>query len=261
MSAEIPSSMPLSDLLKPTGYNCPSELQGKTFDEATSGSDTKISTNTDKTIDVSAYTEPVVVEPAEGYDATKKATITLDNIPSGRNALFMHISSYESVLAVTDIATEPLFLSPDDILSNVWALNDNGAYDATYHVYTSGQFNWSYEYLPMKIGERIYVVNASDSSGDTVIADLVNLEYTEDHNYPTATYNGQTCTPEETIQISSGTYVTLSPVQGRLNFYISEDSIINFDQDTRVDSPVIVYSVDTSTKKVAITYYNIVEGD
>ena len=81
MSAEIPSSMPLSDLLKPTGYNCPSELQGKTFDEATSGSDTKISTNTAATIDVSTYTEPVEITPAEGYDATKKTTITLSNIP------------------------------------------------------------------------------------------------------------------------------------------------------------------------------------
>lgn len=83
MSARIPDTMLLSDLLKPTGYNCPEELQGKTFEEATSGGgDAKISTNTEKTIDVSAYTEPVVVEPAEGYDATKKVTITLDNIPS-----------------------------------------------------------------------------------------------------------------------------------------------------------------------------------
>lgn len=81
MSAQIPSTMLLSDLLKATGYDCPEELQGKTFEEATSGGDAKISTNTEKTIDVSAYTEPVVVEPAEGYDATKKVTVTLDNIP------------------------------------------------------------------------------------------------------------------------------------------------------------------------------------
>lgn len=81
MSAQIPETMLLSDLLKPTGYDCPIDLQGKTFAEATSGGDSKISTNTEKTIDVSAYTEPVVVEPAEGYDATKKVTVTLENIP------------------------------------------------------------------------------------------------------------------------------------------------------------------------------------
>ena len=82
MSAQIPETMLLSDLLKPTGYDCPAEFLGKTFAEATTGGDAKISTNTEKTIDVSAYTEPVVVEPAEGYDATKKVTVTLDNIPS-----------------------------------------------------------------------------------------------------------------------------------------------------------------------------------
>lgn len=81
MSAQIPETMLLSDLLKPTGYDCPEELLGKTFAEATTGGDSKISTNTATTIDVSAYTEPVVVEPAEGYDATKKVTVTLDNIP------------------------------------------------------------------------------------------------------------------------------------------------------------------------------------
>lgn len=88
MSAQIPETMLLSDLLKPTGYDCPADLQGKTFAEATSGGDTKISTNTDKTIDVSAYTEPVVVEPAEGYDATKKLTVTLDNIPVAGATLY-----------------------------------------------------------------------------------------------------------------------------------------------------------------------------
>lgn len=38
MSAEIPESMLLSDLLKATGYNCPDDLKGLTFEEATSGS-------------------------------------------------------------------------------------------------------------------------------------------------------------------------------------------------------------------------------
>lgn len=37
MSATIPESMRLDDLLKATGYDCPAELQGKTFDQATEG--------------------------------------------------------------------------------------------------------------------------------------------------------------------------------------------------------------------------------
>lgn len=82
MNAEIPENMLLSDLLKATGYDCPKEAVGKTVAEIISGGDTKISTNTDAEIDVSAYTEPVVIEPAEGYDATKKVTVELKNIPT-----------------------------------------------------------------------------------------------------------------------------------------------------------------------------------
>lgn len=37
MSARIPDTMLLIDLLKATGYDCPTELQGKTFAEATVG--------------------------------------------------------------------------------------------------------------------------------------------------------------------------------------------------------------------------------
>ena len=88
MSAQIPETMLLSDLLKPTGYDCPTELQGKTFAEATTGGDSKISTNTAATIDVSTYTKPVEVEPAKDYDATKKVTVTLENIPAAGATLY-----------------------------------------------------------------------------------------------------------------------------------------------------------------------------
>ena len=37
MSANIPNNMLLSDLLKATGYDCPQGMQGKTFEQATSG--------------------------------------------------------------------------------------------------------------------------------------------------------------------------------------------------------------------------------
>lgn len=38
MSAQIPETKTLKDLLKPTGFDCPEELQDKTFAEATRGS-------------------------------------------------------------------------------------------------------------------------------------------------------------------------------------------------------------------------------
>lgn len=107
MSAQIPETMPLKDLLKPSGYDCPADLLDKTFAEATSGGDTKISTNTAATIDVAAYTEPVEVEPAEGYDATKKVTVTLDNIPSGADLESNHAATID-----VSTYTEPIEIEP-----------------------------------------------------------------------------------------------------------------------------------------------------
>jgi hypothetical protein len=49
--------------------------------EIPSGAD--LENNKSATIDVSTYTEPVEIEPTEGKDGMKKATVTLSNIPSG----------------------------------------------------------------------------------------------------------------------------------------------------------------------------------
>lgn len=42
----------------------------------------KLDNNKTATIDVSTYTEPVVINPTSGKDGMKKATVTLSNIPS-----------------------------------------------------------------------------------------------------------------------------------------------------------------------------------
>ena len=59
-----------------------------------SGGDTKVSTNINATIDVSTYTEPVEIEPTEGYDATEKVTVTLTNIPSGGGQPSLEVPSW-----------------------------------------------------------------------------------------------------------------------------------------------------------------------
>jgi len=51
---------------------------------ASGGAD--LENNKTATIDVSTYTEPVEIEPTEGKDGMKKATVTLSNIPSGGSA-------------------------------------------------------------------------------------------------------------------------------------------------------------------------------
>lgn len=79
MSAKIPDTMLLSDLLKATGYDCPEEMQGRTFAEATAGGDVEV--NKAVTIDVSSYTEPIVIKPDTDYESMKQITASLSNIP------------------------------------------------------------------------------------------------------------------------------------------------------------------------------------
>lgn len=86
MSAEIPNSMLLSDLLKATGYDCPSTLQGKTFKQATAGAGIDLEANHATTVDVSAYTQAIEIEPSDTYEAMEKVTLTLTGIIAGLKA-------------------------------------------------------------------------------------------------------------------------------------------------------------------------------
>lgn len=79
MSATIPSTTLLSDLLKATGYDCPEDLQGKTFDEATAGS-SEVVLEDNKTATITAN-GTVEITPTAGKDAMKKVTATV-NVPS-----------------------------------------------------------------------------------------------------------------------------------------------------------------------------------
>lgn len=55
---------------------------------AEQGASAKLDNNKTATINVSTYTEPVVINPTEGKDGMKKATVTLSNIPSGVGTLY-----------------------------------------------------------------------------------------------------------------------------------------------------------------------------
>ena len=79
MSARIPDTALLSDLLKPTGYDCPERLQGKTFEESTTG-EGNISIEANKEITISEN-GTVVVNPSEGKDVMEKVTVNV-NVPS-----------------------------------------------------------------------------------------------------------------------------------------------------------------------------------
>ena len=81
MSARIPDNMLLSDLLKSTGYDCPQRLQGKTFDESTTGEgNISIEANKEVTITANGIIEII---PTKGKDAMEKVTANVNIGSSG----------------------------------------------------------------------------------------------------------------------------------------------------------------------------------
>ena len=83
MSAKIPNSMLLSDLLKATGYDCPDNLQGKTFKQATAGAGIDLEANKAVTLNAGEYTQAIEIEPSDTYEAMEKVTLTLTGIIKG----------------------------------------------------------------------------------------------------------------------------------------------------------------------------------
>ena len=83
MSATIPNSMLLSDLLKATGYDCPDTLQGKTFKQATAGAGIDLEANKAVTLNIGEYTQAIEIEPSDTYEAMEKVTLTLTGIIKG----------------------------------------------------------------------------------------------------------------------------------------------------------------------------------
>ena len=61
--------------------------------------------NKTATIDVSAYTEPVEVEPSDDYDGMKKTTITLSNIPSSDGTTFLYAWKNSDIVVYTSTET------------------------------------------------------------------------------------------------------------------------------------------------------------
>lgn len=81
MSANIDKSkLPLKEVLKPTGFFPPENVAELTLSQAIASDNPTMETNKAVTIDVSKYTESVVIEPTEGKDGMKKVTVTLTGI-------------------------------------------------------------------------------------------------------------------------------------------------------------------------------------
>jgi len=82
--------------------------------EIPSGAD--LENNKTATIDVSTYTEPVEIEPTEGKDGMKKATVTLSNIPSGGSATaYAWREKTTNAIIYTNFSTAPARITKSDL--------------------------------------------------------------------------------------------------------------------------------------------------
>jgi hypothetical protein len=92
--------------------------------------------NKTATIDVSTYTEPVVVNPTSGKDGMKKATITLTNLTEPSRL-------YKYGLVDNEMTDEPvIFYSKRDDLTktgNTWETFDESVLDLDEYVYVLAQ--------------------------------------------------------------------------------------------------------------------------
>lgn len=76
MGAILTDDVPVLEILKPTGYNCPEKFMGKTWgDVAKSGGGASIEEN--KAVSITANGSSVI-SPTAGKDAMAKVTVTVD---------------------------------------------------------------------------------------------------------------------------------------------------------------------------------------
>lgn len=86
---------------------------------AEQGASSKLDNNKAATINVSTYTEPVVITPTSGKDGMKKATVTLSNIPSGSVTLYCWKGNADYCYTTTQTPTtsDKALESPDNTSS------------------------------------------------------------------------------------------------------------------------------------------------
>ena len=83
--------------------------------ESGGGGGANLEDNKTATIDVSAYTGPVAINPTAGKDGMKKATVTLSNIPSGGSTAYAWVNDNDDV-QYTDFAIAPETLTSEKSL-------------------------------------------------------------------------------------------------------------------------------------------------
>lgn len=118
--------------------------------ESGGGGGANLEDNKTATIDVSAYTGPVTINPTAGKDGMKKATVTLSNIPSGGiTALYGVTNDNVDYIAYL---TSPL---NDDLIGETVTIyiNNTGSWN-TYELTITGRGEYEGEYLAEEVSSQ-----------------------------------------------------------------------------------------------------------
>lgn len=122
MSAQIPDTLLVSEVLKPTGFDCPEDLVGVTFNEATSGSTSaELENNKEVTITENGTIE---ITPTAGhnYEGMKKVT-ALINVVGGdieaNKAATIDVSTYTEPVEITPTAGKDGMAKATVTLTNI----------------------------------------------------------------------------------------------------------------------------------------------
>ena len=170
MSAQIPDTMPLSDLLKPTGYDYPESLQGKTFTEATSGGG-NISLEANKEVSITAN-GIIEIIPTKGKDGMKKVTANVNIGSSGTR--FIVSKSYDP--DVSNISSFSSFLLLQSMKADNIHDGDNLTIMLNYD-YGAGTYA-DREHVLLTVGEiPLYKVPNSPIDGSTKDALFIGNPY------------------------------------------------------------------------------------
>lgn len=177
----------------------------KLVEEGGGGAD--LEDNKEATIDVSAYTEPVEIEPTAGKDGMKKTTVTLSNIPSGADL----DDNVEETIDVSQY-TEPVEIDPttgkDGMKKATITLSNIPSGESNFTAYAWMDFNANYVYFDFSVAPETkaefmdystlyhdgYNAYHVESNSD-YFTDSGEFERTSDTEF---TYNAQTYTRDST---------------------------------------------------------------
>ena len=194
MGATLQNSVPMKEILKPTGYDIPASVKDKTWGQATSGGGAVI--EDDKTVSITAN-GTVEITPSSGNDAMAKVTASV-NVPSD--------AKEEQTKSVTITENGTTTVTPDSgkVLSSVSITTNVSGGGGGGASFPDDIYAMWMAFVPDAFTDKTITIGANDKD-IYVIRCPNNTTSTGDVSKIYSTYNFIKLTPGETevINVSS----------------------------------------------------------